>query len=70
MRETTGETSVNSCGTRDPEWETSVGNKRETNINLCDPRNPGWETSVADKCGRQVWKINVEDKSGKQVGNK
>ena len=33
--------SVNSCGPRHPEWETSVGHK---------PKTPG----VGDKCGRQV----------------
>ena len=42
------ETSVNSCGPRHPEWETSVGDK--------------WETSVEDKCGRQVWETSVGDK--------
>ena len=35
-----GETSVNSCGPRHPEWETSAGDK--------------WETSVNCKSGRQV----------------
>ena len=47
------ETSVNSCGPRHPEWETSVenkcgkqmwetsvGNKGETSVNSCDPRHP------------------------------
>ena len=47
------ETSVNSCGPRNPEWETSVGNKCGKQV---------WETSVRDKCGRQVWKT-----SGRQV---
>ena len=62
-----GETSVNSCGPRNPEWETSVGDKCgrqvwetsvgdkwETSVNSCGPRHPEWETSVGDKCGRQV----------------
>ena len=35
-----GETSVNSCGSRNPEWETSVGDKCGRQV---------WETS-----GRQV----------------
>ena len=39
------ETSVNSCGPRNPEWETSVGNKCGRQM---------WETSVGDNCGRQV----------------
>ena len=44
-----GETSVNSCGPRNPEWETSVGDKREASVNSCSPRHPEWETR-----GRQV----------------
>ena len=44
-----GETSVNSCGPRHPEWETSVGDKGETSVNSCGPRHPEWETR-----GRQV----------------
>ena len=40
-----GETSVNSCGPRNPEWETSVGDKCGRQV---------WKTSVGDKCGRQV----------------
>ena len=56
------ETSVNSCGARNPEWETSVGDKcgrqvwetsvgdkGETSVNSCGPRHPEWETR-----GRQV----------------
>ena len=35
-----GETSVNSCGPRHPEWETSVGDKWETSVNSCGPRHP------------------------------
>ena len=69
------ETSVNSCGPRQPEW---VGDKCgrqvwETSVNSCGPRHPEWETSVGDKCklmrpkaprvgGRQVWETN-----GRQV---
>ena len=52
-----GETSVNSLRPRNPEWETSVGdkggrqvgNKWETSVNSCGPRHPEWETR-----GRQV----------------
>ena len=44
-----GETSVNSCGPRNPEWETSVGDKWETSVNSCGPRHPEWQTR-----GRQV----------------
>ena len=44
------ETSVNSCGPRHSEWETSVGGKWETSANSCGPRHPEWETSVGDKC--------------------
>ena len=57
-----GETSVNPCDPRNPEWETSVGDKCgrqvwetsvgdkwETSVNSCGPRHPEWETSVGDK---------------------
>ena len=57
-----GETSVNSCGPRHPEWETSVG---ET-CKLMRPKEP----RVGDKCGRQAWETSVGDKwetSGRQV---
>ena len=40
-----GGTSVKSCGPKNPEWETSVGDKCGRQV---------WETSVGDKCGRQV----------------
>ena len=40
------ETSVNSCGPRHPECETSVGDK----CKLMRPKTP----RVGDKCGRQV----------------
>ena len=64
------ETSVNSCGPRNPEWETSVGDKCgrqvwETSVgDKCklSPKNPEWETSVGNKSGRQVWET-----SGRQV---
>ena len=48
-----GETSVNACGPRHPEWETMgrqaykaprVGNKGETSVSSCGPRHPEWET--------------------------
>ena len=39
-----GETSVSSCGPRNPEWETSVGDKwgtsGKTSVNSCDQRHP------------------------------
>ena len=35
-----GETSVNSCGPRHPESETSAGDKWETSVNSCGPRHP------------------------------
>ena len=68
------ETSVNSCGPRQPEWETSVGDKWKTSVNSCGPRHPEWETSVGDK-----WKTSSNsygprhpewETSGKQVGDK
>ena len=59
------ETSVNSCGPRHPEWETSGGDKGETRVNSYGPRNPEWETSVGDKCGRQV--KQVWETNGRQV---
>ena len=40
------ETSVKSCGPRQPEWETSVGDK----CKIIWPKTP----RVKDKCGRQV----------------
>ena len=55
------ETSVNSCGPRHPEWETSVKGKCgrrvwETSVNckLMRPKAPEWQTSVKDK-----WKTGV-----------
>ena len=48
------ETSVNSCGPRHPECETSVGNKCGRQVGdkckLMRPKIP----RVGDKCGRQV----------------
>ena len=38
-------TSVNSCGPRHPEWETSVGDKWKTSVNSCGPRHPEWDAS-------------------------
>ena len=40
---------------KNPEWETSVGNKSgtqvwETSVNSCAPRHPEWEIRVGDKC--------------------
>ena len=73
------EISVNSCGPRDPEWETSMGDKWKTSVNSCGPRYPECEISVKDKCGRRVWEISVNcklmrpkaprvaDKCGRQV---
>ena len=73
------ETSVNSCGPRHPEWETSVRDKWKTSVNSCGPRHPECETSVKDKCGRRVWETSVNcklmrpkeprvaDKCGRQV---
>ena len=49
-------TSVNSCGPRHPEWETSVGDKL--------PKAP----RVGGKCARQVG--DKWETSGRQVGDK
>ena len=40
------EASVNSCGPRHPEWETSVGDKWKTSVDSYGPRHPECETSV------------------------
>ena len=49
-----GEASVNACGPRNPEWETSVGDKSgrqgEDKCKLMRPKEP----RVGDKSGRQV----------------
>ena len=56
------ETSVNSCGPRNPEWETSVGNKCGRQM---------WETSVGDNCGRQVGdKCKLMRPKAPRVGDK
>ena len=61
------ETSVNSCGPRNPKWETSVGDKcgrqggdkcklmrpGRQGGDKCKPMPPK-EPRVGDKCGRQV----------------
>ena len=59
------ETSVNLCGPRQPEWETSVGDKWE-------PSGRQVQTHAAQgtQSGRQVWETSVGDKSGRQVGDK
>ena len=72
MWETSWKTSVNSCGPRHPEWETSVGDKWETSVNSCGPRHPEWETSVEDKCESEVGDkckiMRLQDtQSGRQV---
>ena len=68
------ETSVNSCGPRHPEWETSMGDKWKTSVNSCGPTHPECETSVGDKCKlmrpktpRVGDKTSVEDKCRRQV---
>ena len=59
-----GETSVNSCGPRNPEWETSVGDKCGRQVGdkckLMRPKAP----RVGDKCGKtsvgdEVWETSV-----------
>ena len=69
-----GETSVNSCGPRNLEWERSVGDKWETSVNTCGPRHPEWETTGrqgGDKCKPMRPKEpRVGDKCGRQVGDK
>ena len=65
------ETSVNSCGPRNLEWETSVGDKWETSVNSCGPRHPEWETrgrQEGDKCKLTRPKApRVGDKCGRQM---
>ena len=57
-----GKTSVNSCGPRNPEWETSVGDKCGRQV---------WETSVGDKCKLMRPKApRVRDKCRRQGGDK
>ena len=78
-----GEASVNSCGPRNPEWETSVGDKcgRQGGDKcklMCKLMRPK-EPRVGDKCGRQggdKCKLmrpkapRVRDKCGRQGGDK
>ena len=63
------ETSVNSCGPRHTEWETSRGKKWKTSVNSCGPRHPECETSVGsvgDKCRLMRPKApRVGDKCGR-----
>ena len=61
---------------KNPEWETSVGNKSgrqvwETGVNSCAPRHPEWETRVGNKWETSVksygprhpeWETSVGDK--------
>ena len=57
------ETSVNSCGPRNPEWETSVGDK----CKLMQPKEP----RVGDKCKLMRPKApSVRDKCGRQGGDR
>ena len=44
------ETSVNSCGPRHPEWETSAEDKWEDKCKLMRPKAPKCEGQVGDKC--------------------
>ena len=58
------------CEPRNPEWETSVGDKCGRQVRdkrKLSPKNPEWETSVGNKSGRQVWETRVGDKCGRQV---
>ena len=65
------ETSVNSCGPMQPEWETSVGDKWESigrQVQTHAAQGPVWETSVGDKCKMMRPKApRVGDKCGRQV---
>ena len=70
------ETSVNSCGPRQPEWEKSVGDKWETSggqvqTHAAQGNQSGrqvWETSVGDKCKLMRPKApRVRDKCRRQV---
>ena len=62
------ETSVNSCGPRNPDWETSVGNKCGIQVEDKQPKAPKCEGQVGDKCNHMRPKApRVGDKCGKQV---
>ena len=68
-----GETSVNSCGPKHPEWETSVGDKGETTHaaqgtqsgrqggDSYAVRHPEWETRVGNNIRHQEWETSVGD---------
>ena len=62
-----GKKSVNSCGPRNPEWETSVGDKcgRQggDKCKLMRPkaRRVGDKATQGTQSGRQVWKTGVGD---------
>ena len=69
-----GETSVNSCGPRHPEWETRgqvykaprVGNKGETSVSSCGPCTQSGRQGE-DKCKLMRPKApSVGDKCGRQ----
>ena len=74
-----GETSVNSCGPRNPEWKTSVGDKCGRQVGdkskLMRHKAPRvgdkGETSV-NSCGPRnpEWETSAGDKCGRQVGDK
>ena len=74
-----GETSVNSCGPRNPEWETrgrqvwetsvgdKCGDKWATSVNSCGPRHPS-RRQGGDKCKLMRPKEpRVGDKCARQV---
>ena len=60
------ETSVNSCGRRNPEWETSVGDKWETSVNSCAQGTQSGRQG-GDKCKLMRPKA---PQSGRQGGDK
>ena len=69
-----GETSVNSRGPRQPEWETCVGDKWETS-----GRQVQTHAAQGTQSGRQVWETSVnscgprhpvKDKCRRQVEDK
>ena len=65
------ETSVNFCGPRHPESETSVEDKGKTIVNSYGARHPEWEASVGDKYGRQVGdKCKLVRPQAPRVGDK
>ena len=56
--------SVNSCGPRNPEWETRGRQVGETHAaqGTQSERQVWPKEQVGDKCGRQVWETSVGDK--------